>query len=352
MKPLALLSMALLVFSFRVEAQDAGTTVTHHDFETTKGLAVWPANTPLHLDPENPKEGASSIRFTPDTGCSAYWYVKLLPESKYRVKLFYRLDRPTLPRHGILFQFSKQGGATGGLGSTLFAFDKASGVVADGQWHEMAREFVTPPETQSCRLQLAFYRTPATVNVDALRLDLIGPATKEEMATAPAAPAPAKAEESAPAAPSAKLDFANGDFESGAAGWAAWFKTGEAQWKVDEAEKHSGKASVLIESASPGRHFLVRSILGIKPKATYKVAFWVKTQDFNAGEAAVVCDFSPVNAKPRAYCDLSKLRGTQPWQQVEFYAEAPEGAAKAFLCLVQASGKIWFDDITFAEEKE
>ncbi|MCC7517670.1 MAG: carbohydrate binding domain-containing protein [Verrucomicrobiae bacterium] len=342
--------LGLILTAATVAPGEEGTEVSSNDFESLQGLAAWPAGTPLHLDSENPKSGRSSIQFMPATGCSAYWYVKLEPETKYRIKLFYRMDRPTLPRHGILFQFSKRDGETGGLGSVLFSFDKESELVADDQWHEMVREFVTPAETQSCRLQLAFYRTPSTVNIDALTLSLLGPASKEGPAKTASAPPPATPP--SPAATPKEFEFSNGDFEAGTAGWSPWFKPEQAQWRIDEAEKRSGKASVLIEGTTPGRHFLVRTIEGIKPKATYKVAFWVKTEGFTTGDAAVTCDLEPVNAKPRPYCDLAKMRGSQPWQLFEFYVEVPEGARKARLCLIHASGKIWFDDITFAEEKE
>jgi hypothetical protein len=148
------------------------------------------------------------------------------------------------------------------------------------------------------------------------------------------------------------ITFANGGFEQGKSGWTTWFKPNEAKWRIDKAEKHSGEASVLIYGDNPGRHFLVRKLEALTPGATYKISFWVKTENNVKsnkklpGFSAVTFDFFPSNAQPRPYSELYKMRGTKPWKQYILYAKAPADNKGAFLCLIHDGGKIWFDDIT------
>lgn len=321
--------------------QDAqGTLIWENGYETIKGLIAWPNGSQIVLDTENKKNGNSSILFTADNNCTVYAYLPMKSNYKYHISLWYKADKTPISRNGILCNFNKKGEGNGSAGNKLLPFENIN---ADKQWHEFSADFVSLPETAVCQFQTCFYRTNASVNIDDIKLYELGSASKEELQVV------SGSKEGDTTKGSEVQPFTNGDFEDKSSGWSPWFKPEEASFAIDTNEKHSGTASLLISGDAPGRHFLARKV-AVTPGSTYKVSFWVKTSEANEN-CAVACDFFPVNTKPRPYVGLEKMRGSRPWTQYSFYAEAPAGAKGAYLCLIHGSGKIWFDDIEFTEEQ-
>ena len=145
-----------------------GRLLKNLDFESTNGIQQWPADAVLELDPEEAKQGKSSIVFTPDNHYVAYFYQKLVPGHKYRITFWAKMDKAPIKRCGISIAFAKKSGGNGSAGRETFSL--ADLAPADNAWHECSVEFTAPPETFNSQVMLAMHRTNAVVNIDDFKL--------------------------------------------------------------------------------------------------------------------------------------------------------------------------------------
>ncbi len=122
----------------------------------------------------------------------------------------------------------------------------------------------------------------------------------------------------------------------------------------DTADFKSAPQSLCLESS--GKTTSVRqSLPDLKPKTKYKVTFFMKMEN-------IIPTAKPAGARLNICSDRNHwapakfLTGTQPWTRYEavFTSGAgTNGKVKSYilLYLMNASGKVWFDDIRLEEVK-
>ncbi len=332
----AFLSCLVTMGSLQVRAEEKPEKqIFNHEFENSTGIFFWPNGTSVTLDAKEFKSGKSSITFTPDNHYTAYWYVDVEPSQRYKVSFWYRADKKMLARNGVSVSYNLPGQGNGSGGRTEISLGEGK---ADSQWHEFEATFDVPEKVTRTQFMLNFFRTIATVNIDDLKLTLVGPTPESAKTAKPAATAAVATEA-----------FSNGNFSEGLAKWSPWFKDGEATAVVDNENKHDGKPSVRL-SGEAGRHILAQRV-AVEPGQVYTISFWARTENDTVGNSAVTFDFSPTNAVPRPYQGLPSLKGSVEWKKFSFQAEAPADAKFAYVCLIHGGGTINFADVKVEADK-
>jgi len=126
-------------------------------------------------------------------------------------------------------------------------------------------------------------------------------------------------------------------------------KKGISKITIDHDVKHSGSASLLIESNFPNDARAVQKIK-VKPNTYYKLSCWAKTE--NVGEDSVGANISVTGIT-----DISNdVRNTSDgWQYLELYGVTSQEQYEFELTLGLGgydrlnSGKAWFDDVQVEE---
>lgn len=150
------------------QAPQGGILLKSLNFESNAGFSKWPGDAQVELDPEEFKEGKSSIVFTPDNNYVAYFFQKLVPGHEYVITCWAKMDAEPIKRCGIGVNFAKQGGGNSSAGSVIFPF--AELMPADNEWHFCKVTFKAPEGAVRGQVMLSLLRTNATVFVDDFRL--------------------------------------------------------------------------------------------------------------------------------------------------------------------------------------
>ncbi len=165
-----------------------------------------------------------------------------------------------------------------------------------------------------------------------------------------------------PSAPTENL-VKDGDFsakQSSPRSFGKWWLTSAVSATIkgayDTKDFKSAPQSVCIESA--GKTIALRQALpAMKPNTKYKITFFMKAEKVELKSktgGAVLNIYSDRNH----WCPAKFVSGTQPWTKYE--AEFTSGPntnttakSKAYmlLYLMNASGKVWFDDVQLTEVK-
>ena len=305
--------------------------IYHNAFDSVKELKSWPAKTPVELSKDQ-ETGNACLTFSAANPMSVYFYLPLAENTKYRFSFKIRSDKQLDEKSFIFLRFNEKGGANGSAGEEKILI---TDIPADGKWHDFVATFAAPQGACACQYQFAFGRSNANIAIADLKIwqgENVEPAKV-------AVEIPAQYYENILENPG----FEEVDKSGVPTHWKPWFAPSEAQLTTDTSATFAGQRAALVNSASPGRHFLVQTFKVI-PDKTYEISAWVKTADYHKGEAALICDFGPANAKPRPYKSLTHMTGTRDWTHVVFYATAPHAATQATFCVVQSNGKMWIDD--------
>ncbi len=156
--------MTWILAGLSLGAMAEGKLLKHWNFESSEGMMKWPEGTTVELDEEEFKQGKKSIVFTPDNGYCVYFYTPVAAGKEYSVNFWYKADKTPIKRCGVLVNFAKPDGGNNSAGSQLLSLSDIC--EPDNQWHQANFKFTAPPDAVKAQIQLAFYRTNATVFID------------------------------------------------------------------------------------------------------------------------------------------------------------------------------------------
>jgi hypothetical protein len=138
-------------------------------------------------------------------------------------------------------------------------------------------------------------------------------------------------------------------FEEGLKGWR---KQGEADFAVDEAERHGGRQSarIAIRPHAPLKYQqLQHDIADARPGDAFRATLWVRTKDISGPPGAyAVLEFLDEGGH-RCGIEHSKTgadNGREGWEKLTIAGVAPERTSSLRVALVlHAHGTAWFDDV-------
>jgi len=142
-------------------------------------------------------------------------------------------------------------------------------------------------------------------------------------------------------------------------GLGDWNQHGEAEFAVDTAGPHSGKACARI-TVAPGTQLsyqqLNRSFQPVKPGDEFRVTLWIRAEGITESTGAYAAlQFLDAGGK-RAGIFHSKIGldvGRAGWEQLVIEGKAPEGAVSGQVDLIlHALGTAWFDDVRLEKTGE
>ena len=152
------------------------------------------------------------------------------------------------------------------------------------------------------------------------------------------------------------IDVPNAGFEDGCAGW-----TGGASMSLDTNVFHGGGCSARLDVADPMKDSVyITQLIPVKGGALYEASCFVKTENVRDAEgkknsvgAGLIVEWADSKKKWIQAGEYACGRyGTSDWKRMVCNRQmnAPEKAAYAIVYLtLRATGKAWFDDISFAE---
>lgn len=326
------LVLAAACFAGSVAAE--GRLLRSFDFEKEAGLQKWPGDAVMELDPEAPQQGKSSIVFTPDNNYVAYFYQNMVPGREYAVKFWYKADKLPIKRCGILLNFTKKGGKNGDAGTQLFSL--ADFGTANDEWHEQTLKFTAPPETANCQVQLAFYRTNATVNIDNLRLYDAG---------APAAESVAPGKVVSTGKLLKQVDFAS------AAGLQKW--PVESVFDLRQPDGKDGRAAIaFMPDSSYSAYFYQQLAPG-----EYSIEFDWKANETPIARCAMILFFTSKGGKRgdlgNTTVPLSTLgEADGGWKHASFKFTVPAnaGASQVMMAMYRTNTPVYIADLKIFQE--
>jgi len=165
MKIFRIISVITMFLSSLLLAE--GRLLKHIDFESSSQFQVWPADSVVELDDENPKEGKTAIVFTPDNNFVAYFYTPVTSGHEYQLKFWLRMEGKPIPRCSVSAAYAKDGGGNGSAGRQSFSL--ADLAPADNQWHECSVTFQAPDDAVRAQVMFDIYRSNVTVFIDDAR---------------------------------------------------------------------------------------------------------------------------------------------------------------------------------------
>ncbi|MGM0453842.1 MAG: carbohydrate binding domain-containing protein [Thermodesulfobacteriota bacterium] len=153
----------------------------------------------------------------------------------------------------------------------------------------------------------------------------------------------------------------NGGFEKAASdgtpkGWQINIeRNADADIALDDAEKHGGKHACKVNIAPPGGRVTLspdkNTIKTPEPGRTYKLSFWIKSQNLDYNQffvaPAVSVNFRPSRVRPAPTVDLmANMQGAEGWEELSMTVKAPEDARELRLNIVLTKGTVWLDDFS------
>lgn len=116
-----------------------------------------------------------------------------------------------------------------------------------------------------------------------------------------------------------------------------WDKGSTYEWAETS---HSGKKSVAIINKEKGwSHWSAKTPL--TPYSRYRFSGWIKTENVSGSNNSGV-GFSIGNINTP---DIKPITGTNEWQKVEFEFDSKGDDSGLIECILDGSGKVWFDDL-------
>ncbi len=150
------------------QAAPVGALLKSLGFESETEFSRWPGDSVAELDPEEFKEGKSSLVFTPDNNYAAYFFQNVIPGREYMITCWAKMDTEPIKRCGIGVNFAKAGGGNGSAGSVNFPLVEL--LPADNEWHQIKVNFKAPEGAVRAQVMLAMYRSNAVVFFDDFKL--------------------------------------------------------------------------------------------------------------------------------------------------------------------------------------
>lgn len=146
----------------------------------------------------------------------------------------------------------------------------------------------------------------------------------------------------------AKNVVANPGFENELTSWGPWKPRGNPDIVADTTIFYSGKAALRITGFKSDDRGTVGQRVTVEPGRTYRISFWIKTEDVKNPKAQLRIQFR--NAKNELTRDaliLGQLEGTNDWMLFEETVLLPEGTTVLLVepFLDSSNGSVWFDDI-------
>ena len=162
------------------------------------------------------------------------------------------------------------------------------------------------------------------------------------------------------------LGFDNMDFERGTEPWAIYYgedpEAPRFPWGLDADVVKSGKASLRIVACDyQGRATVHQSTTTLVPGRRYRVEYWIKVSD---PEMAVHCDLKLNFRKPKADGQGEDLVSVVPAMLSEagengwsvrrgaFTVDKEAVSAQIALCVRDAVGTVWFDDVRLQDASQ
>jgi hypothetical protein len=161
----------------------------------------------------------------------------------------------------------------------------------------------------------------------------------------------------------AKNLVTNGDFETKttdtqAEGWLTkTYRGTSAEFAFNDAEKHGGSYSYMIQINPPGGSVLLypeNKITHIKPGKKYQLSVWVKAKGLgyspNFIAPAIRVNYKPSRLSPVPTIDLMlEMKGENNWKNLTIETVAPADAKEITLDFLLTKGTIWVDDVEITE---
>jgi hypothetical protein len=161
----------------------------------------------------------------------------------------------------------------------------------------------------------------------------------------------------------AKNLVANGDFETKktdtqAEGWLTkTYRGTSAEFAFNDAEKHGGAFSYMIQINPPGGSvllYLENEITRITPGKKYQLSVWVKAKGLgyspNFIAPAIRVNYKPSRLSPVPTIDLMlEMKGENNWKNLTLVTVAPPDAKEITLDFLLTKGTIWIDDVEITE---
>ncbi len=139
-----------------------------------------------------------------------------------------------------------------------------------------------------------------------------------------------------------------------AEGWTIWPEEPDegAGVVIDDHVAHSGERSLRIWHESDRAYSRAQRRIEVKPGASYLFTFFVRTQDVEPAAGGMGARlYIEKSSGDRA---STRQQGTMPWTQIRVGPiEVGDASFVTLMCyLHQASGTVWFDDISVVEVTE
>lgn len=118
---------------------------------------------------------------------------------------------------------------------------------------------------------------------------------------------------------------------------------------LDSAVKQEGAASARLESEDPRAIRIHRQDLVLKPRTTYTLSAWIKTEAVRSGLGAQVYpyDFTGAATSP---VDMLTVSGTTDWTRHEMsFTTADDAEGRINFRISEALGTAWIDDVRLTE---
>ncbi len=143
-------------------------------------------------------------------------------------------------------------------------------------------------------------------------------------------------------------------------GWQPWAPRDEIRphFAFDPAVGRSQPGALAMDSAGNAAAFGAwrERVAGIQPGRTYRFTAWYRAQGVAFERRSIIARLGWLDTKgqsvaPPDYAGSPRRKGE--WTRMEYLATAPAKAASAevWLCLgFTEKGRVWWDDVTFAEE--
>ena len=90
--------IAAVAAAFAMSLHAEGKLLKAWNFESPRGMMVWPSGSTLELDEEEFHQGKRSLVFTPDNNCCVYFWQKVKAANPYTVSFYYKTDRAPIAR--------------------------------------------------------------------------------------------------------------------------------------------------------------------------------------------------------------------------------------------------------------
>jgi len=141
-------------------------------------------------------------------------------------------------------------------------------------------------------------------------------------------------------------------------GWLTKVYRGtSAEFAFNDAEKHSGSYSYMIQVNPPGGSILLypeKDITNIKPGKEYRFSVWIKAKGLgyspNFIAPAIRINYKPKRLSPAPTIDLMlEMKGVTGWKNLTLTTVAPPDAKEITLDLMLTKGTVWIDDVEITE---